>query len=116
MSVRIGCGAGFAGDRIDAAEDLANGGALETGLPLSVFGKPMLAAHLNAAIRAFAKSLAWKGADDPLILDLDGDGNETGSLSQSSAFFDMVGDGFAGKTAWVDAANDNRVAKMRRTK
>ena len=28
-SVRIGCGAGFAGDRIDAAEDLANGGALD---------------------------------------------------------------------------------------
>jgi len=28
-SVRIGCGAGFAGDRIDAAEDLANRGALD---------------------------------------------------------------------------------------
>ena len=28
-SIRIGCGAGFAGDRIDAAEDLANRGALD---------------------------------------------------------------------------------------
>ncbi|MCA3586398.1 MAG: hypothetical protein IOD03_22390, partial [Methylocystis sp.] len=66
----------------------------------AVFGQ--LLSWLDS-IRAFAKSLAWEGVDDPLMLDLDGDGIETGSLSQSSAFFDMDGDGFAEKTAWVDA-------------
>lgn len=37
----------------------------------------------------------------PLILDLDGDGVETSSLANSNAMFDLLGNGFAIKTAWV---------------
>jgi RTX calcium-binding nonapeptide repeat (4 copies)/Lipase (class 3) len=75
-------------------------GAVEIRLFYAVFGQ--LASYANA-VQDFAKGLSWKYRDDPLILDLDGDGIETSSVSQSSAFFDMDGDGFAEKTAWVDA-------------
>ncbi|MEM1047722.1 MAG: calcium-binding protein [Pseudomonadota bacterium] len=38
---------------------------------------------------------------DPLVLDLDGDGLELTSLGQSSVHFELDGDGFAERTAWV---------------
>ncbi len=40
---------------------------------------------------------------DPLVLDLDGDGVELSSLSDSSVHFDYDRDGFAEKTGWVSA-------------
>jgi hypothetical protein len=49
------------------------------------------------------KGLRWETADDPLVLDLDGDGIETSALSQSDVHFDMDGDGFAERTGWVEA-------------
>jgi len=39
---------------------------------------------------------------DPLVLDLDGDGIELISFTQSQAFFDLNGDGFATRTGWLD--------------
>ncbi|WP_170547149.1 calcium-binding protein [Ruegeria arenilitoris] len=38
---------------------------------------------------------------DPLVLDLDGDGIELTSLATSEAHFDLDGDGFAEHTGWV---------------
>jgi hypothetical protein len=71
----------------------------------------MLISRLDA-IYSFAKMIQWKLPDDPLLLDLDGDGIETTSLAQSRAYFDVDGDGFAERTGWVGAddgilANDN---------
>ena len=40
---------------------------------------------------------------DPLILDLNGDGLVTTSLDQSGVYFDLDSNGFAERTAWVDA-------------
>jgi Ca2+-binding RTX toxin-like protein len=51
----------------------------------------------------WAKKLAWVTEIDPLILDLDGDGVETTRLSQSDVYFDIDGDFFREKTAWVEA-------------
>ena len=42
---------------------------------------------------------------DPLIFDLDGDGIKTTSLDQSRAYFDLDSNGFAERTAWVDASD-----------
>ena len=50
-----------------------------------------------------AKLLAWQPADDPLVLDLDGDGIETVAVHQSGVHFDLDGDYFAEKTGWVGA-------------
>ena len=38
---------------------------------------------------------------DPLILDLDGDGITTSSLTGSTTYFDYDGDGFAERTGWA---------------
>ncbi len=38
---------------------------------------------------------------DPLVLDLDGDGIELGTLADSQAYFDLNGDGFATRTSWL---------------
>ena len=38
---------------------------------------------------------------DPLVLDLDGDGVELTNLEGSQAYFDLDGDGFATRTAWL---------------
>mgnify|MGYP001015320616 CR=1 FL=1 len=42
---------------------------------------------------------------DPLILDLGGDGIKTTSLDQSRTYFDLDSNGFAERTAWVDASD-----------
>ena len=46
---------------------------------------------------------------DPLILDLNGDGLATTNLDQSDVYFDLDGNGFAERTAWIDA-NDGLLA------
>ena len=66
----------------------------------AVFGQ--LISWLDA-IKNFAKMLQWKTPDDPLVLDLDGDGIETSSLTQGGVHFDMDGDGFAEMSGWVGA-------------
>ncbi|MBF1042409.1 MAG: hypothetical protein HXL04_01815 [Candidatus Nanosynbacter sp.] len=40
---------------------------------------------------------------DPLILDLNGDGLATTNLDQSDVYFDLDSNGFAERTAWIDA-------------
>lgn len=40
---------------------------------------------------------------DPLVLDLNGDGLVTTSLDQSGVYFDLDSNGFAERTAWIDA-------------
>ncbi len=47
------------------------------------------------------KLMRWLPANDPLIIDLDGDGIETVSQSQSGVHFDIDGDFFAEQTGWV---------------
>ena len=42
---------------------------------------------------------------DPLIFDLDGDGIKTTSLDRSCTYFDLDNNGFAERTAWVDASD-----------
>ena len=49
------------------------------------------------------KAIRWQPVDDPLVLDLDGDGIETISELQSGVHFDMDGDFFAESTGWVGA-------------
>lgn len=40
---------------------------------------------------------------DPLMLDLNGDGLATTNLDQSDVYFDLDSNGFAERTAWIDA-------------
>jgi len=47
------------------------------------------------------EGLHWRAGQDPLVLDLDGDGIETVRLSQSAANFDFDNDFFAERTGWV---------------
>ncbi|MDH2129608.1 hypothetical protein N5J77_00610 [Sphingobium yanoikuyae] len=54
-----------------------------------------------AATSRFSNSLAWVVGGDPLTIDLDGDGIETISLDNSTAYFDVDGDLFAERTGWV---------------
>ena len=61
-----------------------------------------LIAELDA-LKTFFKLLAWSTKDDPLVLDLDGDGIETSSKSQGGVHFDFNGDGFAEMSGWVGA-------------
>ena len=42
---------------------------------------------------------------DPLIFDLGGDGIKTTSLDRSRTYFDLDSNGFAERTAWVDASD-----------
>ncbi|MEM7778320.1 MAG: hypothetical protein AAF732_22290, partial [Pseudomonadota bacterium] len=49
------------------------------------------------------KAIRWQPVDDPLVLDLDGDGIETVSTLHSGVHFDLDGDFFAEKTGWVGA-------------
>ena len=56
-----------------------------------------------AATQRLAKLVNWKPVDDPLVLDLDGDGIETVAVHQSGVHFDLDGDYFAEKTGWIGA-------------
>ena len=49
------------------------------------------------------------GGDKPIILDLDGDGVELVPLEESTAFFDINGDGYRERMAWA-AADDGFLA------
>lgn len=47
----------------------------------------------------------WKGTNDPLVLDLDGDGLELLAQTSQSPLFDIDGDGFAERTGWVNSGD-----------
>ena len=75
-------------------------------------------AQFAAAIWSFGKKLFWLPAEDPLVIDLDGDGIETLRASQSGIRFDFDGDLFAEKAGWLsgddgflvlDADGDGRI-------
>jgi hypothetical protein len=55
----------------------------------------------GAAVRK-AKALDWAAGEDPLIIDLDGDGIETVAVDQSGVFFDSDLDRFAEAQGWLD--------------
>jgi len=57
----------------------------------------------------FFDGLKWRDPQDPLVIDLDGDGIETVRLSQSRAYFDHDDDFFAERTGWV-SSNDGILA------
>ncbi|MCP4073961.1 MAG: hypothetical protein GY742_19875, partial [Hyphomicrobiales bacterium] len=62
--------------------------------------------HLTTVFDVFfnlTKLVRWQPVDDPLVLDLDGDGIETVSQSQSGVHFDMDGDYFAEASGWVSS-------------
>jgi hypothetical protein len=54
-----------------------------------------------AAMTRWSESMKWSNPQDPLIIDLDGDGIETTSLDGSNAYFDVDGDRFAERTGWL---------------
>jgi hypothetical protein len=66
----------------------------------SVWG--MLINRLDA-LKDFGKMLKWVSADDPLVLDLDGDGIETTERDFEGVHFDFNGDHFAELSGWVGA-------------
>ena len=74
-------------------------GAIGQALYYSVFADALISSA--AAASRFAKSMDWADEVDPLIIDLDGDGIETTSLSDSRAYFDVDGDLFAERTGWL---------------
>ncbi len=53
-------------------------------------------------ISQVVKGVPWQGINDPLVLDLDGDGIELLGQSSASPLFDIDGDGFAEHTGWVN--------------
>ena len=55
---------------------------------------------LLEGLMSFAKNINWSPADDPLVLDLDGDGIET-IQREDGVYFDMDGDFFAEQSGWV---------------
>jgi hypothetical protein len=74
------------------------GGGIELSSFFLVWGQVIYYAQ---RMLTFAKALWWSVEDDPLVLDLDGDGIETISFSRSGAHFDLDGDDFAPKTGWL---------------
>ena len=75
-------------------------GDLEVNLFFTVWGQ--IATYITALF-SFSKGLQWKPLDDPLVLDLDGDGIETSTFDQGGVYFDMDADFFSEKTGWVEA-------------
>ncbi len=57
--------------------------------------------YLKSALEYIGSAALSVVKEDPLILDLDGDGIELIALSGSSAHFDYGQDGFAERTGWV---------------
>ncbi|WP_340115568.1 calcium-binding protein, partial [Pelagibius sp. 7325] len=62
---------------------------------------PLKQTPLGEIIDAQLKAAGIIAADDPLALDLDGDGLEFTGLKTSDTYFDLDGDGFAEHTAWL---------------
>ena len=59
--------------------------------------------HLVDVLLAMLKATQVIPHDDPLALDLDGDGLEFTTEGQSDTYFDLDGDGFAERTGWLRA-------------
>ena len=84
---------------------------------ISVFKQELVESGSLAAFTNYV-NLATKQAfgfgidgQDPLILDLDGDGIELSSLSVSDTYFDLDGDGFAEQAAWTKGGDDGFLAR-----
>ena len=79
-------------------------GSVEISLWSSVWGR--LFTYIDVLFN-LTKLIRWQPVDDPLVLDLDGDGIETISQSQSGVYFDLNGDYFA--ELFENVANDNEL-------
>ena len=97
---------------------IIGGDELEIPTFLSVWGQ---IGYYIDKLWALAKGFNWQPVEDPLVLDLDGDGIETSSLHQSGVHFDLDGDDFAQKTGWlssddgflvIDEFNDGRIENV----
>ncbi len=76
--------------------------ALEFDAYRLIFDRPSIqATPLSEILKAMFKTMGIVDADDPLMLDLDGDGLEFTGLGQSNTYFDLDGDGFAENTGWL---------------
>ncbi len=76
--------------------------ALEFDFYRLIFDRPSIeATPLSEILTAMFKTMGIVDADDPLMLDLDGDGLEFTTLGQSETYFDLDGDGFAENTGWL---------------
>ena len=64
------------------------------------FLRAVFSGDLNNVFDLF-KNASVAAKVDPLIFDLNGDGIRTTSLDDSTAYFDLDGDGFAERVAWV---------------
>ena len=60
-----------------------------------------IAPHLQVHL-AVAHPAAGSGKGHPVLLDLDGDGFDVTRLDQSSVYFDIGGDGYKHRTAWLE--------------
>jgi Ca2+-binding RTX toxin-like protein len=49
----------------------------------------------------YAKTFKWASGNDPLILDLDGDGIEIRNIDEGAVWFDFNSNGFAERTGWL---------------
>jgi hypothetical protein len=77
-------------------EFIVKGGGDEISLFRSLF--KLLGAQADA-VKRFGKNLAWLPTDDPLVLDLNGDGLVSKGLG--AVYFDQDGDGFAERSGWI---------------
>src|SRR5690606_16615831 len=53
-----------------------------------------------SAVGRFAKNIGWQPSDDPLVLDLNGDGIVTKGIG--SVYWDNDGDMFGERSGWLD--------------
>lgn len=72
-------------------------------LASNIFGT--VPSSLQACHDQYSSAINSFSSADPLIFDLNGDGVQTTSLTDSKAFFDVDGDGFAERTEWA-SGND----------
>jgi hypothetical protein len=75
-------------------------GSIEISVWSAVWGE--LLTRLDV-LWTLTKALRWQPVDDPLVIDLDGDGIETTSELQSGVHFDFDGDFFAESAGWLSA-------------
>jgi Ca2+-binding RTX toxin-like protein len=100
-----GAAAGFFGVPLAAGALAAIAAAWALGELAAPIGGSLYDAALGAAAAFFGSHPIT-----PLVIDLDHDGAELTTLAASKAYFDLDGDGYGERTAWV-AADDGLLAR-----
>ncbi|MEM6478740.1 MAG: hypothetical protein AAF647_06810, partial [Pseudomonadota bacterium] len=71
---------------------------------IQLFGILDLAYTVASTLIKIGKNVRWASFEDPLVLDLDGDGIETSQIREKGGiYFDHDGDYFKELTGWLDA-------------